>query len=109
MAVAEPLAEGSYNAVIELFHDETEVRQHAIEALQSFARPQFTDWRQYFYTTETRFESFDTFTDHYINMTYNTFDRNIITSAAVRERFESNRDGNDYLLLQPMRIDLYSD
>ena len=109
MAVAEPLVEGSYNAAIELFHDETEVRQHAIEALQSFACPQFNDWRQYFYTTETRFESFDTFADHYINMTYNTFDRDIITSAAVRERFESNRDGNDYLLLQPMRIDLFSD
>ena len=42
-------------------------------------------------------------------MTYNTFDREIVTSSAVRERFESSRDGDDYLLLQPMRIDYFSD
>lgn len=109
MAVAEPLVEGSYNAAIELFHDETAVRQHAIEALDNFASPQFTAWKQYFYTTEQRYDNFETFADRYINMTYNTFDRDIVTSSAVRERFESNRDGDDYLLLQPMRIDYFSD
>ncbi len=109
MAVAEPLLEGSHNAAIELFHDETEVRQHAIEALKKFARPLFTNWRQYFYTSEARYDNFEVFSNRYINTTYNSLDRDIITSDAVRKRFESNRDGDDYLLLQPMRIDYYRD
>ena len=39
--VAEPLAEGPHQYVIELFHDETAVRKEAAAALARFARPGF--------------------------------------------------------------------
>ncbi len=109
LAVVEPLLEGTYNHCIELFHDETEVRHQAIDALEKYARPQFKNWQQYFYTTETRYENFDAFAGRYINMTYNSFNTDVICSDAVRERFEACRDGDDYLLLSPMRIDFFTD
>ena len=109
LAVVEPLPEGSYNDAIQLFHDETEVRQYAVEALTHYARPLFTHWQHYFYTTETRYGSFDDFADRYASITYSEFDPAIVRSDAVRERFEASRDGEGYLLLQPMRVDFYTD
>ena len=84
------------------------MRQHAIDALERHARPLFSTWQQYFYTAETRYSDFDAFTDRYVNMTYNSFDLNIVRSDAVRARFEACRDGDDYLLLSPMRIDFFT-
>ena len=108
LAVAEPLLEGSYNDAIELFHDETIVRNHAIDAIKKYASPLFKNWTQYFYTTETRYPNFEAFVNRYANITYYDFDVDIVRSDAVRDRFESNRDGDDYLLLQPMRIDYFT-
>ncbi|MEM7294212.1 MAG: class I SAM-dependent methyltransferase, partial [Pseudomonadota bacterium] len=98
LAAVEPLFEGSYNDCIELFHNEQEVRENAIAALEKYARPAFSHWQQYFYTTEARYPDFAAFTDRYVNMTYNSFDPDIVRSDAVRERFERCRDGDDYLL-----------
>ena len=39
--VAEPLAQGPHQYVMELFHDETAVRKPAAEALANFAAPRF--------------------------------------------------------------------
>ena len=108
LAIVEPLLEGSYNDVIELFHDETVVRHQAIDAIERFAKPHFSCWQQYLYTTETRYTDFTEFSDRYVNMTYNSFDSADVCNDAVRGRFEANRDGDGYLLASPMRIDFFS-
>ncbi|MGB1110739.1 MAG: class I SAM-dependent methyltransferase, partial [Gammaproteobacteria bacterium] len=59
LAVVEPIADGSNNHVMELFHDEREVRDVAIEALERDAAPLFEQRQQYFYTTERRFGRFE--------------------------------------------------
>ena len=108
IAVVEPLLEGSYNHAIELFHDETQVRLQAIEAIENFAKPLFSNWQQYAYTTETTYESFDEFANYYIDMTYSELDSKVILCDAVRDRFESAREGDVYILRQPMRIDFFT-
>ena len=52
--VAEPVPEGSFAHVIELFHDETLVQQSAERALAAHARPHFSRERVYSYVTLSR-------------------------------------------------------
>ncbi len=108
LAAIEPLLEGTHNYAIELFHDETEVRQQAIQALSDFAKPYYTNWQQYYYTTEKIYENFEDFANHYSDRSYSSSDTNIIRSDAVRARFESAREGDQYILRQPMRIDFFT-
>lgn len=108
MMINEPLLEGSYNDVIKPFHDETEVRLQAIAAINDFAKPLYSEWKQYFYTTETVYKSFEEFTDYYLNISYSFMNPDIIISDIVRERFEATREGEVYVLRQPMRIDYFT-
>lgn len=108
VAVIEPLLEGSYNNVIQLFHDETEVRTQAIEAIEAYAKPRYENSEQYMYTTESVYESFSVFASRYLEMTYNSFDSDVVLSSEVKRRFEDNRQGNIYVLEQPMRIDFFT-
>ena len=57
---------------------------------------------------EVKVVDIDAFTERYLNLTYNAFDPEIITSDAVRERFERSLNGEEYLLESPMRIDFFS-
>jgi len=108
LAVIEPLFAGSYNDCIELFHNEQAVREDAQAAIKKYAAPQFDNWQQYVYTTETYYNHFDEFSDRYVNMTYATFDATVVRSKAVRQRFEACREGARYCLRSPMRIDFFT-
>ncbi len=108
-AAIEPMLEGSYNDAIELFHDETEVRLQAIQALKDFAQPRYSGWQQYYYTTETTYHNFEDFASYHIEMSHSALNPDLIQSEAVRKRFESTREGDSYVLRQPMRIDFFTD
>lgn len=105
--VAEPVPEGSFSHVIELFHDETFVQQSAERALAAHARPHFAREQVYSYVTVSRYDSYESFVEEMMAPTYVSYTREQLAEARVRERLEACREGDAFVLRQPMRVNLY--
>jgi ubiquinone/menaquinone biosynthesis C-methylase UbiE len=106
--VAEPVARGPHQYIMELFHDETAVRKRATDALANFARPQFAADRISNYTDIRRYPDFDTFADRMIaNMRFNGYSREAVLAPAVRQRFAETLSAHGGRFDQPVRIDCF--
>jgi ubiquinone/menaquinone biosynthesis C-methylase UbiE len=106
--VAEPLAQGPHQYVMELFHDETAVRRGAADALAQFAAPHFAMDRIAGYTDRRNFPDFDSFADRMIaNMRFNGYSREAVLAPAVRARFAEMAAVHGGDLDQPVRIDCF--
>lgn len=107
--VIEPVANGSYQHAIELFHNETVVRLDAYNALVKYALPQYSTMREIYYDVDRTFRDFNEFSDRYTNLSYNHYSAADVRSDAVRSRFESCLDSHgSYTLTQPMRVNFYT-
>ena len=105
--VLEPVMEGPFSVVMKPFHDETEVRRQAREALVDSA-PLFARAREIHYEVERRFESHEAFVELFSGLTYNSYGADAVRSETVRRLFEAGRtDAGDYAFAQPMRVDLF--
>jgi ubiquinone/menaquinone biosynthesis C-methylase UbiE len=106
--VAEPLAQGPHQYVMELFHDETTVRQAAADALAKFARPRFARDEIATYAEMRRYPDFDAFAERMIaNMRFNGYSREAVLAPAVRRRFDEIYAANGGNFDQPVRIDCF--
>jgi len=106
--VAEPLARGPHQYIIELFHDETAVRKGAAEALAKFARPQFATDQIATYAEKRSYSDFDSFAARMIaNMRFNGYTEEAVLAPAVRRRFEETRAAHGGRFDQPVRIDCF--
>ncbi len=106
--VAEPLAEGPHQYIMELFHDETLVRKAAAMALARFAAPQFANDRISNYTDIRSFPSFDAFAERMIaNMRFNGYTSEAVLAPAVRHRFAEAHAAHGGKFDQPVRIDYF--
>jgi ubiquinone/menaquinone biosynthesis C-methylase UbiE len=107
--VAEPLAQGPHQYVMELFHDETAVRKVAAEALARFARPRFAADQIATYTDVRSYPDFDAFSERMIaNMRFNGYTREAVLAPAVRRRFDEAYAANGGRFDQPVRIDCFA-
>jgi len=129
LCVIEPLLSGSFQWVVEPFHDETEVRQLAQAALARAIAEIGTgagaetgadagaatgyktatkagEHRRYHYVTITGFADFDAFADYMLNSTFNSYSREQVEAAEIRRRFAACRHAGGYRLLQPAQLDL---
>ena len=105
--VLEPVMAGPFSAVIKPFHDETEVRRQAREALID-AAPLFARAREVHYEIEHRFPSHDAFVERFAGLTYNSYAAEAVRSETVKRLFEAGRtDAGDFAFVQPMRVDLF--
>jgi len=106
--VAEPVAQGPHQYVMELFHDETMVRKSAADALARFARPQFGSERISSYTDRRTYPDFDTFAERMIaNMRFNGYSREAVLAPAVHQRFAETLLTHGGRFDQPVRIDCF--
>lgn len=105
--VIEPVMEGSYSEISRPFHDETEVRLRAIEALGRFAAPRFAEAREIIYDSSVTYESFEAFVADTVSATYNDLDREKVDTARVRALFEAGRDGESYRFNSITRVNHY--
>jgi ubiquinone/menaquinone biosynthesis C-methylase UbiE len=106
--VAEPLAEGRHQYVMELFHDETAVRKAAAEALEHFARPHFAVTDVSIYEDARRYASFDDFAERMTaNMRFNDYSKEAVLAPKVRCRFEESFAAGGDEFNQPIRIDCF--
>ena len=105
--VLEPVMEGAFSAVIKPFHDETEVRRQAQDALRN-STPLFAQARKVHYEVERRFASHEAFVDLFSGLSYNSYGADAVRSETVKRLFEAGRtEAGDYAFVQPMRVDLF--
>jgi SAM-dependent methyltransferase len=106
--IAEPLAQGPHQYVMELFHDETAVRRAAAEALARFARPHFATDQISAYTDARSYSDFDAFSEHMIaNMRFNGYTEEAVLAPAVRSRFDETHAAHGGRFDQPVRVDCF--
>ena len=106
--VAEPLAQGPHQYIMELFHDETAVRKAAAEALAHFARPRFAIDDISTYADTRRYATFDAFAERMIaNMRFNGYSKEAVLAPAVRRRFDETFAASGDKFDQPVRIDCF--
>jgi len=106
--VAEPLAQGPHQYVMEPFHDETLVRKAAADALVQFARPRFATDDVAIYAEMRRYSDFDAFAERMIaNIRFNGYSRDAVLAPAVRSRFDEIVAAHGGNFDQPVRIDCF--
>lgn len=109
LCIAEPIAEGANQYVMELYHDETKVRRAAADAMAEFARPYFRSERVVHYRERRSFANFGEFAAVAIAGTrFNPYTAEDVLSSAVRHRFDEMFaiHGPDFDL--PVRLNIFS-
>jgi len=109
LCIAEPIAEGANQYVMALYHDETEVRRAAADAMAAFARPYFRSETEVRYRERRAFANFDEFAALAIAGTrFNSYTAEDVLSSAVRGRFDEMFaiHGPDFDL--PVRLNIFS-
>ncbi len=105
--VLEPMLAGSMEAVYRPFHDETEVRTLAYNALRRVAEPRFAEARELRYREPVRYDSFATFVEEVAGTSYSDFPRERLDTPEVRVLFEAGRTDDGYVFTQHTRVNLY--
>jgi ubiquinone/menaquinone biosynthesis C-methylase UbiE len=106
--VAEPLAQGPHQHIVELFHDETAVRAAASAALARHVAPAFAHERLLSYVDVRRYADFDNFAERMIaNMRFNGYTEEAVLAPEVRSRFAETVAIHRGEFDQPVRVNLY--
>jgi len=106
--VAEPLACGAFQHVIEPFHDETKVRMEAALALRKEMLGFFENRRIVHYTERRMFSNFDQFADRMIAKAgFNRYQESDVRSLEVKHRFQEIFVRCNGAFDQPVRVDFY--
>lgn len=106
--IIEPIAQGSSQYVMELFHDETAVRAAAQAAMTKLLPARFMHQSSNLYAVHRHYIDFAAYFERYGNMTYNHYQAETVSSDAVKQRFLSHQDANgEVTLVQPVKSDLF--
>ncbi len=105
--VLEPMLSGSMEAVYRPFHDETEVRTLAYDAVQRHAAPRFTRAREVWYREPVRYDSYEAFVEGVVSTTYSDFERARVDTPEVRAAFEAGRTDDGFVFIQHARVNLF--
>lgn len=104
--VAEPDMAGGWSQLLKPFHDETEVRAQALEALDRASSSLFADVHEYWYSFSVRFDDFQAFATHPLMTILNVAPEDLDTHA-VRSVFEGGRADDGYAFSQAMRLRVF--
>lgn len=103
----EPDIRGEFSQLMKPFHDETQVRAWAQEALTRTADPLFEEAAQYWYEITVTFHDFESFAGRALGATFNDIDAGKIMTDEVRRNFEAGRSGDEFSFHNLMRVRLY--
>lgn len=103
--IIEPVAAGPLNDVMQLFHDEREVRAAAQQAIDEFALHMFSEVQIAEYCVPVRFDSWDDFADNYAAKSYNTqYSAQDVRTDEVRESFLKAGKPNGFNFQSPVKV-----
>lgn len=105
--VVEPGMDGNHFEMMRPFHDETEVRTLAQQALDRTADNLFEDKGKYLYMQHPRHESFEAMVDLFTGMSFNGITREMMDLPEVRESFEAAGTEEGYIFDQSMLVNVY--
>lgn len=104
--VIEPDMSGAWSQLMKPFHDETEVRRLALEALDRTASRLFADAHEYWYMTWMRFKDFEAFATQPMMRKLGMPVQDVETSE-VRSLFDAGETSDSFAFSHPMRLRLY--
>ena len=105
--ISEPIFAGAFNDILRLFHDESEVREAAFNALQTaVAEGLFELADEVFFNAPSRFESFADFEDRILKVTHTRHQLSDAVYALVKRRFEAHLGDDGAEFFMPIRVDL---
>ena len=108
LCVAEPVAEGPCQYIMEPYHDETKVRETALAALAEHLAPVFSQERILRFAEPRSYAGFDDYASEALrNTRYNGYAEADVLAFAVRQRFEAMSALHGTTFEQPVRINLY--
>ena len=109
LCVAEPIAEGPAQYVMEPYHDERQVRLNAIAAIAEHARPAFSSEQLIHFAEVRSFADFGAYADQAIaNMRYNDYTEADVLASEVERRFAQVAGSGGVTFSQPGRINLFA-
>jgi ubiquinone/menaquinone biosynthesis C-methylase UbiE len=107
--IIEPVAQGSSQYVMELFHDETRVRANAQQALDEFTPAWFEHRQTYHYELVRQYDDFEAYLKRYGKLSYNSYSFDAVDNETVKNRFvEFQQDDGSIVLKQPVKADLFT-
>ena len=106
--LSEPIAQGSFNDILRLFHDETEVRQNAFRAIEAaVASGMFELVEQIFFNEQRIYEGFADFSKQILGVTHTHFEIDEPLLARIKSAFEKHVDHRGLAEFHaPQRVDL---
>ncbi len=107
ICAVEPLLTGTMEPVYQPFHDESEMRILAYDALGRVAAPRFAEAQELRYSESVPYDDFGTFLEEMTGTTYCDFPRERVDTPEVRAAFEVGRSGDSYLFDQHIRVNFY--
>ncbi|MCP4492679.1 MAG: class I SAM-dependent methyltransferase [Gammaproteobacteria bacterium] len=105
--ISEPVFEGKFNDILQLFHNEEVVREAAFAALKrAVSSEQFTLEDEIFFNTRAKFNSFDEFEQNVINVTHTDHSLSTELQQQVKSMFMLSMSDAGASFLNPVRVDL---
>ena len=105
--VLEPSVQGSHTALMLPFHDETQVRGAAQQALTRAERALFASRAQYQCVQHIRYESFEQLLTRFSSMSFNDISAEQVDQPSVRAAFSAGRDEQGFRFDQQSLIDVF--
>ncbi|MCP4487113.1 MAG: hypothetical protein GY820_07315 [Gammaproteobacteria bacterium] len=105
--ISEPVFEGKFNDILQLFHNEEVVREAAFEALErAAASGKLILEDEIFFNTRAKFNSFDEFEQNVINVTHTDHNLEPELYQRVKGMFMLAMGEGGASFLNPIRVDL---
>lgn len=105
--LSEPVFAGDFNEVLRLFHDESEVRRAAFEAVRRAVDGGVLELaEQRFFNTRNDFADFAEFEERVLGVTHTDHDLSPELYQRVRETFEGYMGPDGARFVMPIRVDL---
>ncbi len=105
--ISEPVFDGNFNEVLQIFHNEERVREAAFEAVKTAVEMNdFTSLNQIFFNTYGHYANFDEFEKYVINATYRDGRPSSDILAKTKAKFEEYMQDDGAHFLSPNRVDL---
>lgn len=105
--VSEPVAEGPFNEIVRLFHDEAHVRGEALAALRRAQDQGVLEAAgEVHFDAPLAFRDFDAFYDRIVRVTHSELVCEGETLAEVKRRFARHATAEGARFVRPMRVNL---
>ncbi len=105
--VVEPAMDCTFFRMMRPFHDESEVRTRAQEALARTADALFEEGNKFQCLQRYKYANFDALVERFTGLSFNQITRDMMDQPEVRENFAAGRASDGFEFEQPMLINLY--